>query len=428
MPEVPRWSIAWALAVTQTVGYGVLFYTYTVMTLPMEAELGLSRSQTSGAFSVGLLLSGLVAAPIGRLIDARGARALMGVGSASGAALVLAWSYVDGLTMLYVVQAGIGLVMAAVLYDVAFTVIAKHFAHHRMRAMLIVTVVAGLASTIFVPLATWLVEAHGWREALRYLAAVLAVVCVPLHAVALRKTRGERAAARVSRTARVERGAAPASTPSASVPADRGVPAPTDGSIDARTALRMGSFWWVAIAFTLDRLAIVAIAAHSVPLLLERGYPPAAVAAAVGAIGLLQIAGRLLFAPASGRGSLRELTAATFTIRVAALTSLLFVPGLIGLWVFAALFGAANGASTLARAGLVADKFGTANYGAINGLMSTLIATVQTAGPVAVGAIRVATGSYQLPLYLLIGVGALATVAVLKDGSTAREALPLVRR
>ena len=43
------WRIAWALAVTQTVGHGVLYYALAEFTLPMEAELGLSRAQTSAA-------------------------------------------------------------------------------------------------------------------------------------------------------------------------------------------------------------------------------------------------------------------------------------------------------------------------------------------------------------------------------------------
>jgi len=414
----PRWRLAWALAATQTVGYGVLFYAFTVMTLPMETELGFSRSQTSGAFSVGLLLSGLAAAPIGRFVDARGARGLMSVGSALGAVLVLAWSFVTSLPALYLVQAGIGVAMAAVLYDVAFTVIAKNFARDRMRAMLIVTMVAGLASTIFVPLATWLVGAYGWREALRVLAAVLALVTVPLHAFALRQTAGGKA-----------RDAVPAGPATTAGPANTIEPdEPVEPSLGTRAALRTGAFWWVAIAFTFDRLAIVAVAAHSVPLLLERGYPPAAVAAAVGAIGLMQVAGRLLFAPATDRGSLHKLTALTFAIRALAVVALLAAPGVVALWLFAGLFGVANGASTLARAGLVAESFGTANYGAINGTMTTLIATVQTVSPLAVGAMRVATGSYQLALYLLIAVAVLAALAVLRAGSVPREALSLVRR
>lgn len=73
--STPRtaWRIAAALGVTQLVGYGVLFYAYGVVTVPMEATFGWSRAQTSGAFSLALLVSGLVAHPMGRWVDRHGA-------------------------------------------------------------------------------------------------------------------------------------------------------------------------------------------------------------------------------------------------------------------------------------------------------------------------------------------------------------------
>jgi hypothetical protein len=364
------WRIAWALAVTQTVGFGVLFYAFSVFTLPMEAELGWSRAQTSGAYSLALLLSGLAAVPVGRWVDTRGARLLMSAGSAAGALLVLAWSFVTTLPALYLVQAGIGVVMAAVLYEVAFTVITTWFRRNRIRAMLIVTLVAGLASTIFIPLATLLVEEFGWRAALRVLALILGIGTVPLHALILRRhpqqlglaADGDMSAARAHGTA--------------------------ERSVETRDALRSGVFWWLSTAFALDRITVVAVAAHSVPLLLERGHSPALVAAAAGSIGLMQLGGRLLFAPASGRASLVTLTVVTYCVRAAALAVLLLMPGLAGLWTFATLFGLANGASTLARAGLVAAVFGPAHYGSINGSIAMLVALVQTAAPLAVGELR----------------------------------------
>ncbi len=392
------WRIALALAVTQTVGFGVLFYAFTVFTLPMEAELGLSRAQTSGAYSLALLLSGLVALPVGRWVDAHGARRLMSLGSALGALLVFAWSHVDSLAALYLVQAGIGLVMAAVLYDVAFTVIAKWFRRHRMRALLIVTLVAALASTIFVPLATLLVEELGWRAALRVLALVLGVVTVPLHALVLRdrpESLGQLPDGETALTVN--------STP--------------ERSVAAGAAVRTSGFWWLTAAFTFDRLAIVAIAAHIVPLLLERGHAPGVVAAAVGSIGLLQIGGRLLFAPSSTLLPLKHAAAITFGLRALGLAALLLVQGPVGLWVFAALFGLANGATTLARAGLVAEHFGPANYGTISGSMTLVIATVQTAAPLAAGALRVRAGDYQTVLVALLILSICAALAVLRVGS-----------
>ncbi|UCH26496.1 MAG: MFS transporter [Trueperaceae bacterium] len=188
---IPRrfygWRITWALAVTQTVGYGVLYYAFSVFIRPMETELGWSRAETSGAFSLALLLSGIAAVPVGYWLDRRGARGLMTAGSVAGVLLVLAWSYVEELRAFYAVQAGIGLVMAVVFYEVAFTVVAVWFRRDRARAMLVLTMVAGLASTIFIPLASWLVAVLPWRDALRVLALVLAVGTIPLHALVLRR-------------------------------------------------------------------------------------------------------------------------------------------------------------------------------------------------------------------------------------------------
>ena len=393
------WRIAWALGVTQTVGYGVLFYTFGVLIVPMEAEFGWTRDQTSGAFSLALLLSGLVAIPIGRYVDRRGARALMTVGSVVGSLLVVAWSYVDSLVELYLVQAGIGIAMALVLYEVAFTVLAAWFRRDRMKAMLVVTFLAGLASTIFVPLATFLVEAWGWRDALRILAAVLAVTTIPLHALVVRQ-RPQRFGWEPDGTSARDSGPMVSMEP--------------ELSASTRVALRTSRFWWLWTAFALDRIAIVAVAAHLVALLLEAGHPPALVAAVAGSVGLLQVAGRVVFAPAATHLPLSTLASLTYGTRSVALVALLLLPGSLGMWAFAGLFGLANGASTLARAGLIAQSFGPAHYGSISGTMTSLTAVAQTLAPIAVGSIRVVTGGYDAAVGGLAALALLSALAVLR--------------
>lgn len=404
-----RWRIAWALAATQTIGYGVLFYAYGVLTVPMETALGWTRTQTSGAFSLALLTSGLAALTAGRIVDRHGGRGLMTIGSLAGGALVMAWSFVDSLAALYLVQAGIGLVLAAVTYEVAFAVVARWFSHDRIRALLVVTMVAGLASTIFVPLTTALVETLGWRPALRVLALVLWAGTVPLHALVLRRApEGGSSDARTVVPEDAER-----SSPEHDVDVgdveSRDVEA---RDVEARDAWRDATFWWLTAGFAFDRMAVVAVGAHAVPLLLERGHAPGLVAAMAGSIGLLQVAGRLLFAPATAGVSLGRLAVVTYLVRAAALAALLAIPGVTGAWVFAGLFGLANGASTLARAGLVADTYGARNYGTISGSMTTLIALLQTGAPLAVGALRVASGGYGAGLILLTLFALAAAAAI----------------
>ena len=56
--------------------------------------MGWSRTQVTGAFSLALLVAGMAAIPVGHWLDARGARALMTVGSVLGALLFVAFAAV----------------------------------------------------------------------------------------------------------------------------------------------------------------------------------------------------------------------------------------------------------------------------------------------------------------------------------------------
>ena len=101
--------------------------------------------------------------------------------------LLVAWSQVTSLVQFYVLWALIGLTMATVLYEPAFVVITAWFERKRTRAMMVVTLMAGLASTIFFPIEAWLIEQQGWRSALLTLAAFLAVTTILPQALLLRR-------------------------------------------------------------------------------------------------------------------------------------------------------------------------------------------------------------------------------------------------
>ncbi|BDP44662.1 hypothetical protein DAETH_46310 (plasmid) [Deinococcus aetherius] len=186
---------------------------------------------------------------------------------------------------------------------------------------------------------------------------------------------------------------------------DGGGPSPGPGvpeaSVTTRAALRGAPFWWLSGAFALARFASAAVGAHLVPLLLERGYPAGFVALMVGAIGPLQLLGRLVFAPALGRWSLSIVTAVMFGLLALAFAALL-MPGPSGVWVFVALFGASNGASTLSRAGLIAELYGPASYGSINGVLALIVAVVGALAPLLVGAVYAAAGGYTAALWGLV--------------------------
>jgi len=378
-----RWEIVAALSVTETVSWGILYYAFAVFLLPMQRDLGFSAAELTGAFSVALLVSGAAGIAVGRHLDRHSPRALMTLGSIAGTGLVLALSQVDGLVALYAIWVALGLVMAAVLYEPAFTVLAKHFDEpsERRRAMTAMTLVAALASFIFMPLAQALVDAHGWRDALVMLAAILAVVTVPLHALVLRP---------------------PARSPAASTPPD--APGP---SIGAGEALRSPPFWLLSTAFFLASLATIAMTVHAIPFLIEQGHSAAFAAFAVGLVGVSQIPGRLLFAPLAGRLRRPEATAAAFVLIACGILMIVSVAATCGVVAGLVVLGMGNGMCTLARATAIADLYGGRAYGTIASVAASMTTTARASGPVAAALVAAALG-YDALLWTLVVIAALA--------------------
>ncbi|MGE5338103.1 MAG: MFS transporter, partial [Gemmatimonadota bacterium] len=175
------WPLMIGLGVTQIVSWGSIYYGFALLLEPLQRDLGASRDAVAGAFSVALLVSGLCAIRIGRTIDRIGGRSVMTFGSLAAALLLALLSRVESLPALYAVWAGLGAVMAATLYEPAFAVIAKTFATGYRRALTVLTLFGGFASTVFWPLTTWLIERYGWRDAMLWLGLINLVVCVPLH-------------------------------------------------------------------------------------------------------------------------------------------------------------------------------------------------------------------------------------------------------
>src|SRR5262245_55515403 len=249
--------MVFALGVTETTSWGIAFYAYSVLVVPMQAELGWSRAAVTGAFSVALATSALAAVPVGRWIDRHGARALMTAGSVLSVLLILAWSRVVGLAAFYALFVGVGVAQAMVLYEPSFAVVAAWFRRDRGRALTLLTTMAAFASTIFLPLTAVLVEWQGWRGALVSLAAVPAVVTLPLHALVLRR-RPEGLGLGVDVAAPAEAAAAG-----------------SEASLTVRAALRGRSFWWLALAFSLSTVLVTAQSVHFVPYLVGAGHGPA---------------------------------------------------------------------------------------------------------------------------------------------------------
>lgn len=379
VPQPRGWLIP-SLGLTQIVAWGSMFYAYGVLMQPMQDALGLSKPAIVGAYSVALLISGLLSTSAGSIIDRIGGRLLMGSGSLLAALMLACLSRVQNATELYLVWAGIGVAMSATLYQPAFAVITQVFGSDYRRAITHLTLFGGFASTVFWPLTQSLLQHVGWRETWLIYAAANLLLCLPIH-VALPKGSG---------------------------PAHGATPARTEKSATRLAAvLREPAFYLVTGAVTLNALVFAAMSLHMIPVLQAHGIS-AANAAWVGAlVGPMQVLGRVLETTVGKRASTRQVGMIAICLLPLSLL-LLFASGpwLPVYAVFAALYGIGNGVMTIVRGALPAELYGRAAYGAISGAMATPVQIAVAAGPFVASLLYAAGNGYPATLLALAGISA----------------------
>ena len=382
----------------ETISWGIIYYAFSVFLTPMVKELGWSRTETTGAFSLSLLIAGGMAFPVGMWIDRNGARLLMTVGSISASLLVFAWSQVNNLNTLYLIWIGLGICSAAVLYEPAFAVVAVWFVKRRGRALALITFAAGLASTIFLPLSDALLHHFGWRNALVILSILLAITTIPLHFLILRRRPDDLGLLPDGETKHASY------VPNASL------------GVNLRNALRSKLFWMLTAAFSLSYLATAAIRFHLIPFLIASGFDPSTAALASGSIGILQVAGRMIFAPLDSRISSQVMAISIFALEAFSIFVLLVGTSSLNVGIFIVIFGAAYGANTLVRPSMLAELYGSSHYARISSVMAIFLTITATAAPVGASFLYDRFGTYQVVLVVLICVALVASaiMAIMK--------------
>jgi MFS family permease len=385
------WYIAVTLAITETISWGIIYYSFSVFLTPTQADLKWSRAEITGGFSLALLVMGAMAFPVGAWIDRRGPRLLMTLGSITASFLVLAWSQVSNQILFYLIWAGLGASAAAVLYEPAFAVIAQWFHRRRGMALAVITFAAGLASTIFLPLSDVLLRAFGWRTAVLILGLFLALMTVPLHALMLRRHPEELGLLPDGLTAKPENSQI------------------KQRNISLHHALHSRIFWLLTLSFGLASLSAAAIRVHFIPFLIESGIDSTTAAFTAGAIGIMQVAGRLVFAPLEQRFSSTIMVIGVFALQAFALTILLLGQSLPMIWLFIILFGASQRATTLARPSILAELYGTSHYGRISSVMAIFLTLTSTSAPLGASLIFDHFATYRPVLWIVLTLSLAAT-------------------
>lgn len=376
-------SAVWAIGFSQLVNWGVLFFAFSVLLVPLQNAFNAPRWLMTGAFSLGLLVSAFAAPAVGRLNDQGQGPAVMQAGGFLAAALLIMWSLVPTIWMTYVAWAALGLCMASILYEPVFAIVGRAFSdpEARLRAIATVTVTGGLASTVFLPGTSMLIARYGWRGAVAILAAIIAVSTLIIGRIAFRD---------VPWSLRTIRDAI------------------AGGAAFVKTATPLDDITRLVAVFAVSIALNAAIATNLVASLIDRGLTPAYAATVAGAFGIMQLPGRLLLSNAKVSPHPIPLLIASFAAQVAGLLALM-IHGPVAMWVGVIVFAAGTGLTTLGRPYMVLHRYGPQRAGSANGIIARGQQIARAIGPVAATALAGVTG-YGVVFGVLAGLAILAIV------------------
>lgn len=326
-----------AISLSQLVISAGLYYLFPALVLFWQNDFGWNLPQIMGAFSTALIIQGLTAKCIGRLLDRGFGPCLMAGGGGLAAICLVALAFVETLAAFYVLWALLGLAMGLTLYDAVFTLIIRSRGAQAMAPIAVVTLLAGLASSIAFVVAGLVGEALGWRAVVRLMAVAIIIVHIPLVLFATRRLEQK------------------------VVVVNRHPEAPA-------VLHKRPGYWPLTLTIMLSALALGMVISHVMPLLTWTGVDTRLALTAAALIGVAQVAGRLLVAVV-GSGWNRQVLVALCLIGLAgALLALLLAsqwPALI--FAFASLQGACYGISSALRPMLIRDVLGQQGFGASQG-------------------------------------------------------------
>ncbi|RFS81959.1 MFS transporter [Actinomadura spongiicola] len=379
-----------ALSVTEITSWGVLYYAFPVLAPTITRDTGWSTGAITAAFSAALIVAALGGIPVGRALDRHGPRTLMTGGSILAVLALSGLAAAPNLWWFTACWLVAGMAMSAVLYQPAFAVLTRYYAPRHVTALTTLTLIAGLASTVFAPLTDALASHLSWRGTYLALAAVLAVLTIPLHWLALRR---------------------PWPSPHDG-PSNRAVQThPTNRAVVWGT-VRSRPFLLLTAAMTLSAFTAFAVVVNLIPLLVSRGADPSVAAWALGLGGVGQVTGRLGYRTLARRTGVRARTVSILALSAATTAALALVPGPIALLIAVAfLAGTTRGIATLLQATAISDRWGTAAYGFLSGILAAPVTIATAIAPFAGAALATALGGYPNMFLALTAAAALAALA-----------------
>ncbi len=376
------------LSVSQLIGWGTLYYAFSLFVDPLHSTFGWSASEINTALTIGFVTWASAAPFAGTALDRFGGSTVMSFGSAMGIISLLIWAFSTSLYMLYGAWLLMGIAMASALYKPAFYVLTMAYPDQYKKVITWLTLAGGFASTIFIPVVELAITTIGWHYSLLAMAGCNLLIALPIHMWKLPNHKN------------VDQN----DTQKQSI---------LDFDLFKENEFKVQTFWGLNLWFIILNSVTTSITFLLIPLLSEIGTAQGTIIFSFSMIGPMQVIGR--FAMMCFDENLHALkigTLVTFLAPIGIGFAVVFPQSLIALMMFAIFFGTAKGIMTIIKGTIVAEQMDFSVYARTNGWLSLFSMLSKAITPTAMAGFWAYTGDPVLTLAFIGLLGIIAPVGI----------------
>jgi sugar phosphate permease len=394
------WFVLAAGALSEMLAIGSTSYSAGLFVLPLQGEFHLSRTLASSSIII-LFLGGCIVSPlVGRALDTWPIRLVMSLGAVILAATfagIAATHSLIVMALLLFIPGAVGFMCLGPL--TTSTLASRWFYRRRGLALGIAAIATSGGGLLVVPLLSAAIKAYGWRLALTYEAAVIAVVVTSLAVLVLRDSPIAMALGE-----HLENVARPSQEKN---PAEAGNAAPPKW----RIFLNSRDFWTPTLVMALISGICQALVITFVPYGLQLGFQPAPTALVISAFSVAAAMTKVIAGMLADRVDQRRLLSMSALFLLMALLLLGFSKAYIALLGGAALAGVALGFVLPTAPAMIAAAFGTPSFGTIMGVTYVFLGIFAIGGVIFVGQVYDRLGGYH-PAFVALLIPAAAVLAL----------------
>lgn len=382
---------------------GVSIFGFSVFIAPMEDELGWTRSTFFLALTIRSLFGGFTAFFIGPLQDTkRGPQILMLVSSVLLGGSLIALKFVQSpfqFYMLFGVMGALSFTGAGPLLGAA--VLPKWFIKKRGRALGIASMGSALGPLLFPVSLQLVVGSVGWRDAWMMLGITAMLFLVPLSLLI--------------RTQPEDLGLNPdgIKQPSANDSREGQTKPSVEASLTRYQAIRTRSFWFILLSGGLAGLGLSGFHSNLLPHYQDIGIPLATATSAIAVHGFCSLFARAIWGTLGEKFQTRYLLVVQTSLTGLSILLLLNTTNLPMLFLFAITQGTSLGGHFILLPLIVANYYGRAHLGSINGFMRPFMTLTNAFGPFLIAGLYDIQSSYRLAFFLVMVAWFLSGIAVL---------------